>query len=169
MEKQLKPWQQRTQEIIYEADTPAGKLFDVMLIIFILMSVAAVMLESVSAISQVYGGVLRTFEVFFTGLFTIEYILRLLCIKKPSKYAWSFFGVIDLLSILPLYIAFILPGAQYGAVLRILRVLRIFRILKLAQYLKEANILSQALTSSIKKITVFLGIFHSSASFPPIF
>ena len=158
MENGLKPWQNRVHEIIYEADTPAGKLFDVVLIIFILLSVGVVMLESVAEYSKVYGSLFTGLELFFTVSFTIEYVLRLICIRKPSKYALSFFGVIDLLAILPLYLELILGSqkASYLAVIRILRVLRIFRVLKLAQYLKEANILRLALTASVKKITVFL-------------
>ena len=158
MENGLKPWQNRVHEIIYEADTPAGKFFDVVLIIFILLSVGVVMLESVAEYSKIYGALFTGLELFFTVSFTIEYVLRLICIKKPAKYALSFFGVIDLLAILPLYLELILGSqkASYLAVIRILRVLRIFRVLKLAQYLKEANILRLALTASVKKITVFL-------------
>ncbi|MCM8528340.1 MAG: ion transporter, partial [Lentisphaeraceae bacterium] len=100
-ENQLKPWQHRLHEIIYEADTPVGKFFDVALIILILLSVANVMLESVDSIDENYGAILRGFEWFITIVFTVEYVLRLICIKKPWKYALSFYGVIDLMAILP--------------------------------------------------------------------
>ena len=130
--------------------------FDVLLILAILMSVVMVMLDSVGTIQRSYGPFLLAGEWFFTILFTIEYLLRLLSVGRPMAYATSFFGVVDLLAILPTYLSIIVPGAQYLLVIRILRVLRIFRILKLVQYLGEARLLTQALRASQRKITVFL-------------
>ena len=157
-ENQLKPWQQRLHEIIYEADTPAGKFFDVALIILILLSVANVMLESVGDIYESYGSILRGFEWFITIVFTVEYVLRLICIKKPLKYALSFYGIIDLLAILPLYLELVVESqnVHYLAVVRLLRVLRLFRILKLTPYLKEANVLTIALSNSRRKVLIFM-------------
>ena len=149
-------WRRRLHEIIFEADTPAGRLFDIVLIASILCSVLAVMLDSVAGIRAVYGGKLYAIEWFFTLLFTFEYLLRILCIGRPLKYATSFFGVVDLLSIVPTYISLLIPGSQYLLTIRILRILRIFRILKLAQYVGEANHLLRALANSRRKITVFL-------------
>jgi voltage-gated potassium channel len=151
-----KRWRLRLHEVIFEADTPAGKWFDVLLILAILMSVVMVMLDSVGTIQRSYGPFLLAGEWFFTILFTIEYLLRLLSVGRPMAYATSFFGVVDLLAILPTYLSIIVPGAQYLLVIRILRVLRIFRILKLVQYLGEARLLTQALRASQRKITVFL-------------
>ena len=147
---------QRLHEIIFEADTAAGKLFDVCLILCIVISVILVMLDSVSSIRASWGKALYISEWFFTILFTIEYFLRLFSVGRPIKYATSFFGVIDLLAILPTYFSVILPGSQYLLVIRILRVLRIFRVFKLVQYLSEANLLIQALRASRRKITVFI-------------
>jgi voltage-gated potassium channel len=142
--------------IIFEADTPKGKLFDVSLIFLIILSVFAVMLNSVKPINIKYGDILYIAEWVFTIIFTIEYILRLLCVGRPFKYATSFFGLVDLLSIIPTYLSIFLPGSQYLIVIRILRVLRIFRVLKLVQYLSEANTLLKALQASRRKIIVFL-------------
>ena len=146
----------RLHEIIFEADTPGGRLFDVALIGTILLSVVLVMLDSVSAIRAAWGGFLYAAEWMFTLLFTIEYALRLYCVGRPLKYATSFFGIVDLLAILPTYFSMLLPGSQYLLVIRILRVLRIFRVFKLVQYLGEASLLIQALRASRRKITVFL-------------
>ena len=150
------PWRMKLHEVIFEADTPAGKLFDVLLIFAILTSVVLVMLDSVSVVQRSYGQILLAGEWLFTILFTIEYILRLLSVGRPAAYATSFFGVVDLMAILPTYLSIFLPGAQYLLVIRILRVLRIFRILKLVQYLGEARLLTQALRASLRKIVVFL-------------
>jgi len=146
----------RLHEIIFEADTPAGKLFDVLLILSIVLSVILVMLDSVSSIRQSYGDLLYLGEWTFTILFTIEYILRLYSVGRPLAYATSFFGVVDLLAILPTYLSIIFPGSQYFLVIRLLRVLRIFRVLKLVQYVGEARLLMQAMRASRRKITVFL-------------
>jgi len=149
-------WRFHLHEVIFEADTPAGRLFDLALIVCILLSVVAVMLDSITAIRESYGDLLLAAEWFFTVLFTVEYLLRLLCISRPSKYATSFFGIIDLLSILPTYLSLLLPGSRYLLVVRILRVLRIFRILKLVPYLSEADVLTRSLVASRRKIAIFL-------------
>ncbi len=142
-------------EIIFEADTRLGKLFDLGLIASILVSVIAEMLDSVSAIRAVHGPLLTVIEWSFTIAFTIEYFLRLSCIGRPWKYATSFYGIIDLLAIVPTYVSLLLPGGQYLLVIRILRVLRIFRVLKLIQFSQEANEMARALRSSLRKISVF--------------
>jgi len=146
----------RLYEIIFEADTRAGKLFDVVLIASILISVLAVMFDSVRAIRTVYGPYLNAAEWFFTILFTIEYALRLFSIGRPMRYAVSFFGIVDLLSIIPTYVSIFVPGSRYLLSIRIIRILRIFRVLKLVKYLTEAHVLTQALRASRRKITVFL-------------
>ncbi len=147
----------RLHEIIFEADTPAGKAFDVVLLVSILASVAAVMLESVAWIEADYGDLLRTLEWGFTILFTIEYLLRLYSVGRPWRYATSFFGIVDLLAILPTYLSIFISGSQSLLVIRILRMLRIFRVFKMARYLGEANVLMRALHSSSRKVAVFLG------------
>jgi voltage-gated potassium channel len=152
----LTHWRTKIHEIIFEADTPVGRWFDIFLIISIILSVIAVMLDSVASIGEKYGWELYLVEWFFTILFTIEYVLRLISVGRPLSYARSFFGLVDLLAILPTYVSVILPGSQYLLVIRILRILRIFRVLKLVQYIQEARQLRQALRESRRKITVFL-------------
>jgi len=152
----LGKYRETLHEIIFEADTPAGKLFDIILIVSIVLSVIVVMLDSVSTIRNSYGGFLVLSEWFFTFLFTIEYFLRLSCVGRPFKYATSFFGIVDLLAIIPTYLSLFLPGSQFLLVIRILRVLRIFRVFKLVQYLVEIRLLNQALRASRRKIVVFL-------------
>ena len=152
----LSPWRFKLHEIIFEADTTAGKWFDIILILSILVSVLAVMLDSVSGIRVNYGSWFYRVEWFFTILFTIEYLLRIICVGKPIGYVTSFYGVVDLLAIIPTYLSIILPGSQYLLVIRILRILRIFRVLKLVQYISEARLLRQALRDSRRKITVFI-------------
>jgi voltage-gated potassium channel len=154
--KSNRRWREIMFEIIFEADTPAGKWFDIILIICILLSVMTVMLDSVSAISSKYGELLDAFEWFFTILFSIEYIFRLICVGKPIRYAVSFFGIVDLLAILPTYLGLLFFGSGYFAVVRVLRVLRIFRVLKLGHHTKEATLLRTALYASRRKIIVFL-------------
>jgi voltage-gated potassium channel len=149
-------WKQKIFEIIFEADTPNGKLFDVVLIGSIILSVLVVMLDSVTFIEQDYGTVLYVLEWVFTILFSIEYVLRIICVRNKAKYIFSFYGIIDLLSIIPTYLSIIIPGSQYFLVIRSLRILRIFRVLKLVQYIDEVNLLKQALKSSARKILVFL-------------
>ena len=146
----------KLHEIIFEADTPAGKLFDVLLMVSIVASVVMVMLDSVSSIRLAYSSLLYLGEWFFTLLFTVEYILRLYCVGRPLAYATSFFGVVDLLAVLPTYLSIFFPGTQYLLVIRVLRVLRIFRVLKLVKYVGETQHLMQALRASRRKITVFL-------------
>jgi voltage-gated potassium channel len=156
-EKQTLPgWRVKMHEVIFEADTQAGKWFDILLIISILLSVISVMLDSVGNIREIYGWWFYRIEWFFTILFTIEYFLRLISVGRPLAYATSFYGIVDLLAIIPTYLSLILPGTQYLLVIRILRILRIFRVLKLVQYISEARLLRQALRDSRRKITVFL-------------
>lgn len=150
------PWRQRLHEVIFEADTPSGKLFDLALILSIIVSVVVVMLDSVVLLRSTYGGLFLRLEWGFTLLFTIEYILRLSCIGQPLKYARSFYGIVDLLSILPTYLSLFVTGGQYLLVIRILRLLRVFRVFKLAQFVGESNYLAQALRASWRKIAVFL-------------
>ncbi len=153
----LSPWREKLRVIIFEADTPAGKAFDVGLLAAIVLSVLAVMLDSVTEIRNSYGGLLDRAEWVFTLLFSVEYLLRLLCSPRPLHYARSFFGIVDLLAILPTYLSLLFPGAESMAVIRGLRLLRIFRVFKLGQFLGEASLLRNALASSRHKITVFLG------------
>lgn len=154
---QRAPWREQLRVIIFEADTPMGKAFDVSLLIAIVASVVVVMLDSVAPIRAKYGGVLHTAEWVFTALFTVEYALRLVCVPVPWHYARSFFGVVDLLAILPSYLSLMIPGAEHLMVIRGLRLLRIFRVFKLGRFLGEASILQKALADSRHKITVFLG------------
>ena len=147
---------EKLYDIIFKSDTPAGKGFDIMLIICILLSVSVVFLDSVDYYHNKYADLFYIMEWIFTILFTIEYLLRIFCIKKPLLYIKSFFGVIDLLSIIPTYISIFLPATRYLSVIRILRVLRIFRILKLILYIGEANLLLDAVISSRRKILVFM-------------
>lgn len=149
-------WRHKLHEIIFEADTSAGRKFDVLLIICIVLSVLLVMLDSIGPFRQKFGDGLTFGEWFFTLLFTAEYGLRLISVRRPLRYVTSFFGIVDLLAILPTYLSMIVPGGQYFIVLRVLRVLRIFRVFKLVQYLNEARTLILALKSSRRKITVFL-------------
>ena len=151
----------RLHEIIFEADTRAGRFFDLALIWSILASVLAVMLDSVATVRADYGEVLGRIEWFFTILFSIEYLLRLWCIGKPLKYATSFFGVVDLLAILPTFLSLVFPGSRYLIVIRILRVLRIFRVLKLVQFLDEAQAMTRALKASGRKLAVFFAVVIS--------
>ncbi|MHC4937455.1 MAG: ion transporter [Planctomycetota bacterium] len=149
-------WRERWYEVIFEADTRAGKTFDVLLLIAIFLSVLTVILESVRPVRDQYGGLLNAAEWVFTILFTIEYVARLACAPSRLRYAGSFFGVVDLLSILPTYLELFIPGAQTVAVLRALRLLRVFRVLKLAHMLSEAGSLRRAIWASRSKIAVFL-------------
>jgi len=152
----LSPTRLKLHEIIFEADTPLGKLFDILLLISILASVAVVMLESVGSIKAEYGNFLTAAEWAFTILFSIEYLLRLYSVVQPMMYARSFFGIVDLVSILPTFLSLIFPGSQYFITIRLLRMLRVFRVLKIVKYLGEANQLAAALKASKRKIFVFL-------------
>ena len=149
-------WRTWLYEVIFEADTPLGKAFDVVLLWSILLSVAAVLLESVESIRQDYGGILYGIEWFFTIIFSIEYLIRVFCVRRPVLYIRSFYGIVDLLSILPTYLSLFLVGSQALIVVRALRLLRVFRIFKLARYVGEASVLTDALRASRAKITVFL-------------
>jgi len=148
-------WRSGLYRVIFGHDTASGKVFDVLLIGAILASVGVVMLDSVAVLAPFHPGFLLA-EWIFTLLFTVEYALRLLSVRRPSTYAFSFYGLVDLLAVLPTYLSLIIPGGQYLIVIRILRVLRVFRVLKLAQYVGEARTLGLALRASRYKITVFL-------------
>lgn len=149
-------WREQMHEVIFESNTKAGKFFDLCLLAAILLSVTIVMLESVSTIAFEYGNELRAFEWFFTIIFTLEYIARLISLKRPLYYVTSFLGLIDLMSILPTFLSLIFVGAQSLLVIRTIRLLRIFRILKLTRFVGEANVLATALKASKHKITVFM-------------
>ena len=152
----LKGWRATLHEIIFEADTPSGKFFDLALIVTIALSTLIVLLESIEGIRTQYGTLIHTAEWIFTILFSIEYLMRLISVGRPLRYATSFFGLVDLMAVAPTYLSLLLPGAHYLLVLRFLRILRVFRVLKLALYLKEGEIILRALRASRRKITVFL-------------
>lgn len=156
-DKSLSRWREQIRVVIFEADTPAGKAFDVGLLIAIVTSVIAVMLESVESIRSEYGTALDAAEWTFTILFTIEYVIRLASVPVPWHYARSFFGLVDLVAILPSYLSLLLPGAEHLLVIRGLRLLRIFRVFKLGRFLGEASVLTRALRDSRHKVTVFFG------------
>lgn len=149
-------WKDKLHEIIYEADTPAGKLFDVILLIAILASIILVMLESISSFDVKYHTFLDISEWVITILFSLEYIARIISVRKPLKYIFSFYGIIDFLSTIPKYISLFLAGTHALVALRALRLLRVFRILKLARYLGASNQLANAIKASRAKIAVFL-------------
>ncbi|MCF8298912.1 MAG: ion transporter [Saprospiraceae bacterium] len=155
--KPIKGWKLKLHDIIFEADTPAGKAFDVALLIFILISVIVVMLDSVKSINIKIGNYLFIAEWILTILFSIEYILRIITTGKPSKYIFSFFGIIDFLAIVPTYLSVIMVGGHYLVVIRILRLLRIFRVLKLVRFVGASTYLMVSLKESRHKIGVFLG------------
>lgn len=152
----LAPWREKIHEVIFEADTPAGKAFDVALFVAIVVSVLAVILESVTGIQEEWGLTLTVTEWFFTILFTAEYILRLISVRQPVKYATSFFGLVDLLATIPTYLSLFIAGSQSLLVIRTLRLLRIFRVFKLARHLQEAEALMNTIRATRAKITVFL-------------
>lgn len=143
-------------EVIFEADTTAGKLFDVVLLVAIIASVLVVMLESISSYHALFADVFFWLEWFFTILFTIEYLLRIYAVRAPIKYMTSFFGVVDLLAIIPTYLSLIVTGSQFLLVIRALRLLRVFRIFKLWHFIKAGDVLVKALRASRPKITIFL-------------
>ena len=155
-ERPTQPWRNRLHEIVFESETKAGRAFDLAVITLIVLSVFVVLLESVKSVRETSGELLFAAEWFFTVIFTIEYLLRILSVKKPLRYALSFYGLIDLLAILPTYISLFVPGTQYLLTIRILRLLRIFRILRLTEYLTEARVITTALRASRRKISVFL-------------
>lgn len=150
------PLREKLHEVIFEADTPAGKAFDVVLLLLIAISVLVVMLESVSVLHDRYSRLFLILEWSFTILFTLEYLLRLYCVYRPLKYAGSFFGLVDLLAILPTYIGLLISGTHYLLVIRALRLLRIFRIFKMGHFLSAGDVIIRALKASRAKITVFL-------------
>jgi voltage-gated potassium channel len=149
-------WRSRLHHTIYESNTLAGKIFDVALLILIISSIVVVMLDSIKSYHDRYGQVFYVMEWIFTGLFTLEYILRLISINRPFRYVISFLGIIDLLAIIPSYLSIFFVGAQSLLVLRALRLLRVFRIFKLTHFLTEMEFLKLALTTSLKKITIFM-------------
>lgn len=148
----------KLHEVIFEADTPAGKNFDVGLLILIFLSLLTVILESVPTFQEKYAELFVILEWFFTLVFTVEYLLRLYCVYKPVKYALSFYGIIDLLAILPTYLSLFVSGTHYLVVVRGLRLMRVFRIFKLGHFMKEAAVIQKALLASRAKITVFLSL-----------
>jgi len=152
----LKPWQKKVHQVIFEADTLAGKAFDLGLLVAIIISIIVVMLESVPSLSAKYHNTFHVIEWIFTGFFTLEYIARIISIRKPAGYIFSFYGIIDLLSILPTYLGLFIIGSESLMVIRAVRLLRIFRILKLARFLKESKQLGDALKASRHRILVFL-------------
>lgn len=146
---------QKLRQIIFGTDTPAGRYFDISLIVCIVLSVALVFVDTIDSIHNRYGDWIRIAEWCFTGIFTLEYMLRLYCSAQPAQYARSFYGVVDLLSILPSYLALIFPGASFTLVIRVLRLFRIFRVLKLLRYLSEGNLLLRAMMQSSRKVFLF--------------
>ena len=154
-------WRRKLREIIFGSDTLHGKLFDEILLVAIIISVLAVLLESVKSIEIQFGFYIKCLEWFFTVLFSIEYILRIITVKKTVKYIFSFFGIVDLISIIPTYLSVFLVGTQYLIVIRSLRLLRVFRILKFVRYMDAATGLGLALRASRQKIIVFLGVILS--------
>lgn len=151
-----KDWRERLHETIFESNTAAGKTFDIALLICIISSIIVVILDSVPAYNRLYGDTFFIIEWVFTILFTIEYILRLVSVKRPVIYALGFLGIIDLLTIVPMYLSLFFPGAQSLLVLRALRLMRVFRIFKLTHFLSEMSFLGGALRSSAKKISIFM-------------
>jgi len=150
------PWRGRLYDIVFESDTRAGRIFDVALMALILISVLVVMLDSIPSLAVRYGAVFNAFEWIVTVLFTLEYVLRLSSVRHPFRYALSFFGIVDLLSVLPTYIAALHPELGLLIDVRVLRLLRIFRVLKLGEYMDEFQFLAQAFADSRRKILVFL-------------
>jgi voltage-gated potassium channel len=149
-------WRERLHEIIFEADTPMGRFFDIALMVAIVVSVLAVMLDSVESIRAEWGTALYLAEWAFTIVFTVEYVLRIICVNKPWRYMTSFYGIIDLLALLPTWLSLFIPESRYLLVVRILRVMRVFRVLKIVNYLDESDHLYKALVASRRKIAVFL-------------
>jgi len=147
---------EKLHEIIFEADTPAGKLFDIILLFVILISVVLVMLESVSSVTTKQLQILRVLEWIITAIFTIEYILRIIIVKKPFRYIFSFYGIIDFLSVIPTYLSLFIVGSHSLVVIRILRLLRVFRILKLTRYTQAGRFLMKSMWASREKIFVFI-------------
>jgi voltage-gated potassium channel len=146
----------RLHTLIFESDTRAGRIFDTALLVMIILSILVVMLDSIDSLHTQYGDLFFALEWFFTSLFTIEYILRLLSVRKPYLYALSVLGLIDLLSIVPMYLSLFVYGGQSLLVLRALRLLRIFRIFRLTHFMSEMSFLNVAIRNSLKKIAIFM-------------
>lgn len=155
-------WQRVWHEVIFEAETPGGKAFDVVLLLVILLSVLVVMLESVDSLAAKWGAWFTTIEWAITLLFSMEFLARIACVAKPSRYVFSFFGLVDLVSLAPSYMAFFFTGAHSLATIRTLRLLRVFRVLKLGRHVVEAQLLVNAIKQTWPKITVFLSAIFSS-------
>jgi voltage-gated potassium channel len=159
MQVQIKTsWRGRLHEVIYESNTKAGKVFDISLLLLIVASILVVMLDSIESWRIKYGNIFYILEWTFTIIFTIEYILRLVTIKRPWRYVFSFLGIIDLLAIIPSYLSIFVAGSQTLLVFRALRLLRIFRIFKLNHYISEMQFLGAAVQGSLKKISIFMMI-----------
>jgi voltage-gated potassium channel len=156
MKEKEKDWRLKLHEVIYESNTVAGKAFDLTLLVVIFASIMVVMLDSVPGIHQKYGDTLLVWEWVFSILFTIEYILRLISIRRPLRYVFSFLGIIDLIALIPSYLSIVFAGAQTLLVFRALRLLRVFRIFKLGHFITEIHFLKQALKGSVRKIAIFL-------------
>lgn len=154
--KNFSPLREKIHEIIFEADTPAGKLFDVVLLVMIFLSIVLLMLETIPSLGKEWTHFFYIMEWVITFFFSIEYILRLYCVYKPVKYAKSFFGIIDIVSILPMYLDFLFPGAHSLLIIRALRLLRIFRIFKLNTFLNQGQFIIDAIKESRPKLTVFM-------------
>lgn len=153
----LSPWQRKIHLVIFGTNTKSGKNFDIALLWAILLSILVVMLESVPYVHDRYWHQLRVLEWIFTILFSIEYFARIISVRKPLKYIFSFYGLVDILSILPTYLSLVIAGSHYLLIIRTLRLLRIFRIFKLVRFVGEADILKSALAASLHKIIVFFG------------
>lgn len=156
VQPRLAPWQEKLHQIVFEADTPAGRAFDQTLVVVILVATVTTMLETVPSLTARTHQMLVAAEWVFTAIFTVEYIVRLLCVGRPLHYAISFYGIVDLLAVLPTYVSLLFPGSQSLLVIRALRLLRIFRVMKLTRYLVEARALGVAIVDSRHKIVVFL-------------
>ena len=150
-DKAFSPIRTKIYEVIFESDTPAGKFFDIALFVFILLSVLTVLVESVNYYHDNYLSFLRTVEWIFTAFFTVEYVLRLYTVRKPMKYALSFYGIIDFLAILPSYLAFFIVGGHSLMVIRALRLLRVFRIFKLGTFMTQGNIILESIERAGQK------------------
>ncbi len=162
MQKSRLSWRMKLHETIYESNTTAGKIFDIALLFLIMGSIMVVMLDSIPVYHQRYGQAFFIAEWIFTGLFTIEYVLRLVCLKRPLRYVFSFLGMIDLLAIIPSYLSIFLAGTQSLLVFRALRLLRVFRIFKLTHFLTEIEFLKSSLATSMKKISIFMLVVLST-------
>lgn len=151
-------FRQELYRIIFGTDTPAGQRFDMFLIYAILISILAVILDTVDSLSQEFSSGFFLIEWLFTGLFTVEYLVRIFCSPNRRKYLFSFYGFVDLISIIPSYLGLIVTGAQYLLIIRLVRVLRIFRVLKLVRYLSEADVLMRSIAQARRKIFIFFSI-----------